>query len=159
MSTERLDEVDRGILHLLQRDARHLTPVDIAKELTVSDGTVRNRIERLEDDGVIQGYVPRLDYEAAGYPLVVVYACSAPVARQEELAERALGKRRVVNVRELLASEGNVEVVAVGTDLEELIEVAATLTGLGLTIESQKLLRREFDRPFNHFGVDALDEE
>lgn len=158
MSTERLDAVDRGILHLLQGNARDVTPVDIARQLPVSDGTVRNRIERLEQDGIIEGYVPLLNYEAAGFPLEVVYTCTAPVENQATLAEQALQLQRVVNVREMIASQGNIEVVAVATDLGNLITVAAELTDLGLMIQSQKLMRHEYDRPFNHFGADVIDQ-
>lgn len=157
MSSEPLDDVDRGVLHLLQQNARDLTPVDMAKRLPVSDGTVRNRIERLEERGVIHGYVPLLDYEAAGLPLQVVFTCTGPAAEQAALAREALEIHRVVNVRELLDYQGNVEVVAVATEMDELVDVAAELTGIGLTIQRQRLLRSEHDRPFNHFGEDAVD--
>lgn len=59
MSESPLDDVDRAILHPLQQDARTLTPVDTAERLPVSDGTVRNRLARLEERGVVTGYVPR----------------------------------------------------------------------------------------------------
>lgn len=42
-----LDNIDRAILQLLQREARHSTAVEMAEYLDVSDGTVRNRIENL----------------------------------------------------------------------------------------------------------------
>lgn len=159
MRDEPLDDVDRGVLHLLQQDARALTPVDMAKRLPVSDGTVRNRIERMEAEGVITGYVPLLDYEAAGEPLQVVFTCTAPAEDQAALAERAMEVHRVVNVREMVESQGNVDVVAIGTELEDLLTVAADLTDLGLAIERQRLVRREYDRPFDHFGEGAVEGE
>ncbi|WP_232702911.1 Lrp/AsnC family transcriptional regulator [Halobacterium wangiae] len=155
MSSAELDAVDRGILHLLQEDARNLTPVDIARRLPVSEGTVRNRIERLEDDGVIRGYVPTLDYEAAGFPLKVAFTCTAPVSRQAALAESVLDTHRVVNVQELVSSRGNVRVVGVATDLNELMELAEDLIDAGLVIEEQTLMRHEYTQPFNHFGEEA----
>ena len=49
-----LDTVDQQILYFLQTDSR--TPITaIADELNVSDNTVRNRIAKLEDRGVIEG--------------------------------------------------------------------------------------------------------
>lgn len=80
MAPEHLDGVDRGILHLLQEDARHLASVDTAKELDVSDGAVRNRIEKPEAAGVIEGYVLTVTYEAAGFPLKIGFSCTAPFA-------------------------------------------------------------------------------
>ena len=53
MSQISLDDVDRGILFLLQEDARNTTIAEIAAEVEVSNSTVRNRIERLEESRVI----------------------------------------------------------------------------------------------------------
>jgi len=55
-----LDEVDRKIIDILNKNAR--TPSkEIAVELRnsgvdVSDRTIRKRIERLEKNGIIKGY-------------------------------------------------------------------------------------------------------
>ncbi|MFC7194338.1 Lrp/AsnC family transcriptional regulator [Halosimplex aquaticum] len=64
-----LDEIDYGILQLLQRDARNTTPVDMADQLPVSAQTIRNRISGLQDNDVIEGYVPIINYENAGFPI------------------------------------------------------------------------------------------
>ncbi len=48
-----LDKVDMQIIRMLQRDGR--TPnTDIARELSVSESTVRNRISRLIEKKIIQ---------------------------------------------------------------------------------------------------------
>ncbi|GAA0645961.1 Lrp/AsnC family transcriptional regulator [Salarchaeum japonicum] len=50
-----MDDLDRKILDILRRDAR--TPyTEIASTLDVSEGTVRNRVDRLRDDGVIERF-------------------------------------------------------------------------------------------------------
>ncbi len=50
-----MDDLDRQILHILRRDAR--TPyTEIAGEVGTSEGTVRNRVERMIDDGVIERF-------------------------------------------------------------------------------------------------------
>lgn len=156
MSTYKLDAVDRGILHLLQQDARNITPVDMAEKLPVSDGTVRNRIEQMESHGVIERYVPKLDYEKAGFSLEVVFTCTAPIHEQKKLAEAALETHRVINVREMLASDGNVQVIAVATNLEDVMTVATNLVELGFRIDAQRLTLSERVRPFNHFGEDVV---
>jgi DNA-binding Lrp family transcriptional regulator len=38
----------------------------------VSASTVRNRIDRLEEAGVIEGYYPKINYERANFPLHVL---------------------------------------------------------------------------------------
>lgn len=157
MQAIELDAVDRGIIHLLQEDARNLTPVDMAKKLPVSEGTVRNRIDRLEEADVIEGYVPMLNYEAAGYPLKVVFTCTTPVDTQVELAEKALQTHRVVTVQEMVASRGNIRVTGVATTLDEVLHLARDLAEIGLELESQQLMRRERVRPFNHFGAEEIE--
>ncbi|MFW6384807.1 MAG: Lrp/AsnC family transcriptional regulator [Halodesulfurarchaeum sp.] len=50
-----MDDLDREILDVLRRDAR--TPyTEIASRIGVSEGTVRNRVDRLVDDGVIERF-------------------------------------------------------------------------------------------------------
>ncbi|MCF2241071.1 AsnC family transcriptional regulator, partial [Halobacterium salinarum] len=51
MTLDGLDDLDRTILHALQRDARSTSSQDIADEADVSASTVRNRIGRLEERG------------------------------------------------------------------------------------------------------------
>ncbi|MFC7154008.1 Lrp/AsnC family transcriptional regulator [Halomarina halobia] len=50
-----MDNLDRDILDILRRDAR--TPyTEIAAEVGTSEGTVRNRVDRLVTDGVIERF-------------------------------------------------------------------------------------------------------
>jgi Lrp/AsnC family transcriptional regulator for asnA, asnC and gidA len=47
-----MDEIDRKILQLLKENAR-MTYVDIGREVGLSEGAVRNRIQALVESGVI----------------------------------------------------------------------------------------------------------
>jgi DNA-binding Lrp family transcriptional regulator len=50
-----MDELDRRILDILRRDAR--TPyTEIAEQVGTSEGTVRNRVERMTEQGVIERF-------------------------------------------------------------------------------------------------------
>ncbi len=50
-----MDELDREILDILRRDAR--TPyTEIADEVGTSEGTIRNRVERMVDSGIIERF-------------------------------------------------------------------------------------------------------
>jgi DNA-binding Lrp family transcriptional regulator len=50
-----MDELDREIVSILRQDAR--TPyTEIANEVDISEGTVRNRVERLQKAGVIERF-------------------------------------------------------------------------------------------------------
>lgn len=152
MPTEELDDVDQGILHLLQEDARNLTAVDMAKRLPVSEGTVRNRIEKLEERGIIEEYIPVLNYEAAGFPLKLVILCTAPIPDRAELAREVHDLPHVISVREMLTAQENVRVTAIATDTDDITWVGAQLIELGLTVEREAFLHRKYVRPFNGFG-------
>lgn len=152
MPTDELDETDHGILHLLQENARHATTVEIAEQLSVSDQTVRNRLEKLEDRGVIEGYYTKINYEQAGFQIKIRFTCTAPVQRRAELATDALELQNVVRVEETLASKGNVRPLAVTNTAEEITSIASDLDDLGLAIERQHLINEESVRPFDGFG-------
>lgn len=156
MSTDRLDELDFGILHLLQHDARNTTPIDMADQLPVTDTTIRNRIEKLEEQGIIEGYVPLLNYEKAGFPLRIKFTCTAPIQERTEMADEALKVPHVVHVEEMLSARENVRILVITNSAEDLNEISARIDDLGLTIESESLLRNIKTQPFNHYGENMV---
>jgi DNA-binding Lrp family transcriptional regulator len=156
--TSPLDEVDRAILQLLQRDARNKTAVDIAAAIGVTDSTVRNRIEKLEEEGIIEGYAPLINYENGGFQLQVRFTCGARIVERERLAEEALDIVGVVEVREMMTGTENIEVTAVAPQADDLTRIALALDDLGLDVESEELIRHRYVRPFNHFGTEDASE-
>lgn len=158
MAGDELDDVDRGILHCLQQNARDSTTTDIGNEVGVSPGTVRNRIEHLEDRGVIKGYVPNLDYERAGFELHVLFTCTAERQPDDEFVREVLNTRGVVTIRKLLAGEENLHVEVIGTSTDDVSNVAKELQEYGLEIIRSEILEDEFIQPFNHFGRNVTEE-
>jgi len=146
-----LDDVDRSILYLLQRNARDTTAEAMAETVGVSASTVRNRIDRLQADGIIRGYHPEVDYEAANLPLQVTFVISAPPTELRNYSERIQEVQGVVDVREMLTGRRNIHVDVVGTSTGEITEITDTIHDLGVKIESSEMLRRRHVQPFNHF--------
>lgn len=155
MASSELDSLDRRILHTLQREARHTSSSDVAAELDVSASTVRNRIQRLEADGVIKGYHADVDYEAAGYQLFTLIVCTAPIPEREELAMAAAEVSGVVEVQEVMTGEANVLVRAIGTDGDDLSRIGEELDELGLRVSDEDLIRNTHRRPYAQFGASA----
>ena len=60
-----MDETDRRIIGLLGKDAR-IPLADISREIGLSSPTIKDRITKLEEQGVILGYRPILDYSKLG---------------------------------------------------------------------------------------------
>ncbi len=50
-----IDHLDERIIEILKKDSRRPF-VDIANQLKVSEGTVRSRVRKLVEDGVIKGF-------------------------------------------------------------------------------------------------------
>ena len=158
MTPLELDDVDRGILHLLQVDARNHSAATIADEVGVAPNTVRNRIERLEDAGVIQGYHPHLDYEQAGFQLRVVFICTSAIGQRSERAEQALQIEGVIGVSEILSGHENLAVEAVADTTEEVSQIGTDLEEIGLTIQDEWFLKSRRVKPFDDFGREVVEE-
>ena len=50
-----MDELDEHIVEVLKKDSRRPF-VEIAEQLQVSEGTIRSRVRRMTDEGVIKGF-------------------------------------------------------------------------------------------------------
>jgi DNA-binding Lrp family transcriptional regulator len=154
-----LDELDRHILRELQRDARRVSSRDIAAATGASPSTVRKRIRRLEDVGVVTGYRADVDYERAGYQLYVQVVCTVPVGERDDLCVRALSVPGVVGVRALATGERNVVVTVVGVDGDDLTRITTDLSELGLTVLEEELVRSDRTQPFSGFPAHLVESE
>lgn len=153
-----LDDVDRSILYLLQRDARNTTAQEIADSTGVSASTVRNRIDQLEADDIIKGYHPEIDYESANLPLQVTFVVTAPPTKLEKHSEKIRGIQGIIDVREMLAGRRNLHVDVVGTSTTDLTRITDAIHDTGVEIESSEMMRRRHVQPFNHFFLQGSEE-
>lgn len=148
----RLDEIDRRILYRLADDARNTSAPMIAEEVNVSAGTIRNRINQLEDRGIIEGYHAAIDYERADGSLMNLLVCDTSVPDREKLAKQVLRIPGVVNVRELMTGRGNLHVTVIGADTSDLTHIGRALSELGVDIVDEGLLQQEYFTPYHPFG-------
>ena len=65
-----LDPTDRRLLHVLQRRGR-ISNADLAEEVNLSASACHRRVQRLESDGYIKGYVALLDPRKMGVPATI----------------------------------------------------------------------------------------
>lgn len=64
-----MDEIDEQILALLKRDGR-MALADISREVGLSSPTIKDRVGKLEAEGIILGYRPLLDYSKLGFGMI-----------------------------------------------------------------------------------------
>jgi Lrp/AsnC family leucine-responsive transcriptional regulator len=86
-----VEETDRAIVAALSQDGR-LSYTDLAEKVGLSVSAVHQRVRRLEQRGVIKGYVARLDHEALGLPLTAFVAIRPLDASQPDDAPDRLAK-------------------------------------------------------------------
>ena len=87
---EGLDDVDLAIVSLLSEDAR-LSQRALARRIGMSPAAVSERIARLEDTGVVEGYRAKLSYSALDRAMTVFVGIqSVQGENQRRLADELL---------------------------------------------------------------------
>lgn len=147
-----IDSIDEQILYFLSQEARHTSAPSIAEKVDVSAPTVRNRIRRLEEEGVIRGYHADIDYQQVEGRLRNHYVCSTGDRDREEMAQRVLDVPGVIAVREIMSGKGDLRITAIGTDTDDLTRIAQDISSLDIEIDDEDLVHREYYRPYAPFG-------
>jgi Lrp/AsnC family leucine-responsive transcriptional regulator len=89
-----LDQVDLGLIRLLQADGR-ASQEELAREVGLSRPAVHERLRKLEQHGVIQGYTVHVDWSAVGLPILAFILvrttgrCAHSTAEIAAVAERS----------------------------------------------------------------------
>ena len=65
------DKTDRALLEALNRDGR-ASQRELAAATGVALGTVSNRLRRLQEAGVLRGFLPDINAEQAGFTLTAI---------------------------------------------------------------------------------------
>ncbi|WP_435186768.1 winged helix-turn-helix transcriptional regulator [Halobellus sp. EA9] len=151
-----LDDVDRAILYFLSEDARHNSATDIAEHVRVSAQTVRNRIQQLEDEGVIEGYYTQIDFEKADGLLRNLYMCTTATEDRAQKARQALQIPGVITVQEVMTGHNDLRITAIGAGTTEISQIGRAITDLGIDIEEEDLIRRVHISPYHQYSLDTV---
>ncbi len=101
-----LDQIDRGIVALLQQNGR-MANLEIARQLGVAEATVRKRMERLLDEGIIRVRAV-VSPTAVGYPIRILVGIRAELSRLQEVARQAAA---IPQVRSVSLTTGSYDLV------------------------------------------------
>ncbi|MDV6333129.1 Lrp/AsnC family transcriptional regulator [Asticcacaulis sp. 201] len=115
-----LDEIDRKILRLLRENA-HLTTQEVADKVGLSQTPCWSRIKRLEESGVIAGYVALLSPEKIGRPLSVIVEVNLDMHDDEKIENfsRHLAQLPEVTDAYLTTGEYDYVIIAAVEDTED----------------------------------------
>lgn len=67
----KIDSVDLQIIRALEQDSR-ISLRKLAHRLGLTPNVLHNRLDKLEDEGIIRGYVPIIDSSKMGYALTAI---------------------------------------------------------------------------------------
>ncbi len=100
-----VDELDIGILHALQQNARQ-TYKELGTHLGVAHSTVYDRIRRLENQGVIKKYTALVDLEKIGMdPIAAIMTVFTVPHESEKVAAKLAEADEVLEVSTSLSEE------------------------------------------------------
>ena len=100
-----MDRIDRAILRELQNDAR-LPNTALAERVGLSDSACLRRVRRLEQSGVIRGYVALVDETLVGYPDSVFVQITLVSQQRKDLEAFEDAVARVPEVMECYLMSG-----------------------------------------------------
>lgn len=141
-----LSKDDEKLLSLLQRDAR-ASISDLARAMSVSRATVQNRMQKLQDSGVIKGYT--LDLGEA-YLANLVSAHVSIKVKQKLTARTNIELRQLPQISALYAISGEYDLIAIvqaqsTEQLSHLLDDIGNLEGVERTTSSV-ILETKFKR-------------
>ncbi|KPU62642.1 AsnC family transcriptional regulator [Thermococcus sp. EP1] len=141
-----VDELDRKIISILQKDAR-LSYREIAKKLGIAVGTVYNRLKKLEEEKVILGFTPKLDYSKLGYDLTTI------------IGVRAQGKR-IIEIEREISKDPHVACVYDVTGEYDIIVIAKFRGREDMNKFVKKLLRIDgVEKTYTHVAMEVVKED
>ncbi|MCK5747279.1 MAG: Lrp/AsnC family transcriptional regulator [Oricola sp.] len=120
-----IDETDKKILALLQRDGR-LTNAEIAEQVGLSVSAAHRRVKQLEADGVITGYSANVSRAAAGLNVLAYVFVKLDFHTEEHLAafERQVNLIDEVVSCSAISGGGDYILQVVARDMNAFAEVA-----------------------------------
>ena len=129
-----LDETDRRIIGLLNKDAR-LSFRHISRELKISLTKVRSRVKKLEREGIIKGYIPVIDPEMLGYDMLVIIGLDISKAKTLEIQEKIAKDPHVFEVYNTIGQWDSVIIARFKNraDLDSFIRKVLSIKGVDKT--------------------------
>jgi DNA-binding Lrp family transcriptional regulator len=104
------ENLDRKLVNALLRDGR-ASLRSLGEDLDVSVTTVSNHLSDLEDEGIINGYTPKVDYDALGYDVTAIIQLKVEGSSLPDVTESLKEHKQMISVYEVT---GDYDIIAVG---------------------------------------------
>ncbi|MCP4755203.1 MAG: Lrp/AsnC family transcriptional regulator [Proteobacteria bacterium] len=80
----KIDDTDIGILDILQTNS-NITNTQLASEIGISPPAMLERVKRLENSGLVKGYVALVDHEKAGQRMMAFVSVSLAIHEMQSV--------------------------------------------------------------------------
>jgi DNA-binding Lrp family transcriptional regulator len=146
MEVGMIDDLDRKIVRVLNQNARKSFR-DVAKEVETSVTAVINRVKKLEESGIIQGYMPLVEPEYFGLNLIAIIALRISKGKLLETQKKIAKDKRVVFIYDI-TGEWDSLIIGYFKDRQDLNDFIKNLLSLEYV-----------DRTVTHIVLNVVKEE
>ena len=128
-SMDRTDDKDLQIIEILSKNAR-ISLRDIKKQVNLSPSSIRNRMERLVEIGVIKRYTVDIDYTKMGFDIQVLVMITARPGTSKNINSKLSNYKQVSGIMRT-AGPANFIITVRVRDIAELTRfITGELEGL-----------------------------
>ena len=128
-----LDDTDLKILSILQRNGR-ISMKALGQEIAMSPVAAADRVSRLEDAGVIQGYAARISRPGMGFGLhAFILVDSVPPSRRHGFLELVREEERIVACYHIVSGGKTAMLDVYCESVEALSQLQARLNDISPT--------------------------
>lgn len=120
---DKVDALDTKVLAELQKNARK-SYREIAEKLNVAEGTIYNRVAKLQRMGILKGFTADIDHAKLGYELTVLIGIVADGSKLVDIEEKIAKEPNVTAVYDVTGDYDAIVVAKFKTrdDLNRLVK-------------------------------------
>ncbi|MEC9243358.1 MAG: Lrp/AsnC family transcriptional regulator [Pseudomonadota bacterium] len=146
--SEKIDQFDRRILRVLQRDAS-LSQRDLAEKVGLSQNACWRRLKSLEERGVIRGRTLQVDRNKLGLGLVVFVMVKT---RHHSTAWLQTFRQHVSSIPEI------VDFFRIGGDYDYMLRIVTTDMESYDSVYQRLIQKVELESVTSYFAMEAIEE-
>ena len=145
----KIDDVNWKILDILQQNARKSTSA-IARKIGISSPAISERIKKMEDSGIIEGYYTKVSPFETGNQLKAIITLHVFMGRLKPFIEKVKEFKEVINCYRVTGDE-NIIMEVVLKDQKHLEKFIDILINYGETKTHIILSQTINNKPITHF--------
>lgn len=134
----KIDDLNWHILRLLQENSR-LSLSNIGREVGLTPPAVAERVKKMEDLGILEGFKAKVSYNLAGYQLKAIVTLRAFMGKLKPFLEKVKTLEEVINCYRITGDENIIMEVVLKDQahlerfIDELIRYGETRTHIILS--------------------------